>query len=216
MQGLLRLKRPGRPIVIPQVVRERFNYLCRPDSVPEQNTVYVIERELMVFRILKERFSPRKLTRWYRHLAQERNLGNRFLVFRRMRPAFKHLRPGEKWRFADRPRPKTTRDFAGIVRIDALNYAADRNPHDRELMRRAISTRHGIPLSKIAFGDEPHFRTADLAWGAIPEKLRPIDISSLEMAGWHPDLIKLRHGQPADRRNAPTRCKRSSRRPSNG
>lgn len=191
LPALLQSKRAGRPITIPPIVRERFEYLCRKDPEAIRHEVlYVIERELVVFRILQSKFSCRQLTRWYRCLAKEHNLGDRFLVFRRMRRAFQHLRPRETWCFGGIPPPKTPRDFKRVMRIDALEYASDRNPRDRELMRRAISAKYRIPLSKIAFGDEPHFHTADYAWGAIPEKLEPVDIFALWLAKPEPSLLK--------------------------
>ena len=175
-QGLLDLKAPGRPKNVPEIIRERFAYLCRPDPYgAPHNVLYVIERERLVFKMLGHRFATRQIGRWYKLLAREHGASSRLRRFRTMRAAYHHLRSPER-QLISSPTPRTPRDFKRILRIDALSYVSDRRTQDRELYRRLISAIHKIPLGKISFGGEPGLANADFAWNAKPEEREPADI----------------------------------------
>ena len=163
-------------MAIPQVVRERFAYLCRPapQALPDPNQsephdiLYVIERERAVFRILGARFTVRQISRWFRQLAREGTVLDQVRKFRKLRPAYKHLQ--QQWKSGrETRRHATSAALKHFVRVDALHFESSRRPLDRELCRRWLAAWHKVSPTKVAFSDEPNDMSYSVVWPAPSE-----------------------------------------------
>ena len=155
----------GRPCTMPAIVRQRFDYLAQID--PDgggQALVYVAERERLVFKVLGAGFPAWKISRWLKQYVREHHLADRTFRFRTIRPALSRLPE----RIRERYYGYSIVNLSWKKRLlaEAVQYASDLKPEDRELCRRALAVCFDVARSEVVFSDEPNQESAKLVCAA--------------------------------------------------
>lgn len=165
LENLVRVQPNGRPCAMPAIVRQRFEHLAQPD--PHDGTqvmVYVVEREQLVFRILGSAFPLWKINRWLKQYVREHHLADRTYRFRTIRAAFPRL--PERDRLLYSGHADVHLSWEERLLAEALGYASDLKPDDRELCRWALAVRFDVSRTDVAFNDEPGREVAVVVWNA--------------------------------------------------
>lgn len=113
----------GRPKSMPKMVFDRFHYLGLPEQGP--CFIYVIEREIAIFKALGENYNSAQLNRWLRQFFRDQKIPPTTIKrFRKISSAVRFMDIGTIMLYQPFPKPNASAQWQKRIRLDVLRYTA--------------------------------------------------------------------------------------------